>query len=265
MNAQEIFLSDNLKFLRKRKKLTQEELAQDMGMSRDKLKAIENGKTVNPTLDDVIRFSRLFKMAADTLLTVNLSKLGELKLQELESGSDVYQTGTKLRVLAITTNSEDKENIEYISVKAKAGYRAGYSDPEYLAKLPKFNVPNLPSGSFRMFPTVGDSMLSIPEGSEIIARYVQDWKGLKPKTLCIVILNGEQDFVFKEVSWEGTELLLSSLNKLYESYMVEISEVIEIWEYYSFHSRDLPEAPGDLGQVIREIRKLEEKISKKRD
>ena len=262
MKAQEIFLSENLKFLRNRKKITQESLAETMGMSRDKLKAIETGRTVNPPLDDLIKFSRFFKMAADTLLTVNLAKLGELKLRELEAGSDVYQTGTKLRVLAITTRPDDKENVEYVSIKTKAGYRAGHSDPEYLASLPKFNIPNLPSGSFRMFPTVGDSMLPIPEGSEIIARYVQDWKAIKPNTLCIVILSGEQDIVFKQVSWEGTALLLKSLNKIYESYLIEISEVIEIWEYYSFHSRDLPEAAGDLGQVIREIRKLEEKILK---
>ncbi|SEJ26150.1 Transcriptional regulator, contains XRE-family HTH domain [Dyadobacter koreensis] len=263
MNAQEIFLSQNLKFLRKRKKKTQEQLAEHLGMSRDKLKAIETGKTINPTLDDLIRFSRYFKMAADTLLTVSLSKLGELKIRELENGSDVYQTGSKLRVLAITTGPEDRENVEYVSLKAKAGYRAGFSDPEYLASLPKFNVPNLPSGSFRMFPTVGDSMLPIPEGSEILARYVQDWRGIKAGTLCVVILSSEQDLVFKQVTMLGPQVLLTSLNKLYQEYTVELSEVIEIWEYYAFFSRDVPEAVSDLGQVIREIRMLGEKVEAK--
>jgi transcriptional regulator with XRE-family HTH domain len=266
MEAQEIFLKENLKFLRNRKKLTQEALAEELGMRRAKYKGIESGATSNPVIQDVVQISRYFKIAADTMLTVNLSKLGELKLRELESGSDVYMTGKNIRVLAITQTAEGNENVEYVPIKAKAGYRAGFSDPQYLASLPKFNIPNLPAGStYRMFPTSGDSMLPIPEGSDILARYVQDWKNLKPATLCIVILIGDQDFVFKQVTIEEAGILLHSLNKLYEDYRVEFSEVLEIWEYYSFHSRHLPEAASDLTYVIKEIRKLEHKITLKAD
>ncbi|GGB98115.1 hypothetical protein GCM10011325_26810 [Dyadobacter sediminis] len=59
-----------------------------------------------------------------------------------------------------------------------------YADPQYLAELPKFNIPGLPSGIFRMFPTTGDSMLPFPERSEILVCYVQYWKQLKPATFC---------------------------------------------------------------------------------
>lgn len=264
MEAQEIFLKENLKFLRQRKKLTQEALAELLDMSRVKLKAIETGTTVNPSISDVILIARYFKLATDTLLTVNLAKLGELKLRELESGSDVYLTGKNLRVLAITQTQDSKENVEYVPIKAKAGYRAGHADPDYLAALPKFNIPNLPSGhTYRMFPTSGDSMLPIPEDSDILARYVQDWLSLKPATLCIVILIGDQEFVFKQVTVTDEGLLLHSLNKLYEDYLVAFSDVLEIWEYYSFHSKKLPEELTDLTQVIREIRKLETKITLK--
>ncbi|WP_221391975.1 helix-turn-helix domain-containing protein [Dyadobacter sp. NIV53] len=260
MEAQEIFLKENLRFLRERRKMTQQALAEDLGFSRVKLNAIESGKTANPVLEDVVGIAKYFKLAADTLLTVKLSKLGELKLRELESGSDVYLTGKNIRVLAITVAPDQKENVEYIPVKAKAGYRAGFADPQYLAELPKFNIPNLPSGTFRMFPTIGDSMLPVPEESQILARYVQDWKSLKPDTLCIVILKADQDFVFKQVTIQQDGLRLHSMNRLYEDYVVAFSDVLEIWEYYSFHSRQLPEALSDLAVVIREIRKLEERM-----
>jgi transcriptional regulator with XRE-family HTH domain len=263
MEAQEIFLKENLRFLRNRRKMTQEALAEALAMSRVKLKAIESGTTANPAIQDVIAISRYFKIAADTFLTVNLSVLGELKLRELESGNDVYLTGKNIRVLAITQSSDQKENVEYIPIKAKAGYSQGYADPQYLAELPKFNIPGLPSGTFRMFPTTGDSMLPFPERSEILVRYVQDWKQLKPATLCIVILQGDHDFVFKQVTVLPEGLLMHSLNKLYEDYIVEFSDVIEVWEYYSFHSRELPETLSDLALVIREIRKLEDKITNK--
>lgn len=257
MEEQEIFLKENLRFLRKRKNLIQEDLAQNLGMTRVKLHAIESGKTVNPVIGDVIKIAKYFKLATDTLLTVNLMRLGELKLRELESVTDVYLTGKNVRVLAITVSQEDKENVEYVPIKAKAGYRTGYSDPEYLAALPKFSFPNLPAGGiFRMFPTTGDSMLPIPEGSDILARYIQNWKELRSGSLGIVILKGEQDFVFKEITVLAQGLSLHSFNKLYEDYQVDFSDVLEIWEYHSFHSKVLPEPVTDLNLVIREIRQL---------
>ena len=264
MEAQEIFLKVNLRFLRNRKNLTQEDLAEDLGMTRVKLHAIESGKTANPVIGDVIKIAKYFKLATDTLLTVNLSHLGELKLRELESGNDVFLTGKNIRVLAITVNRNNKENVEYVPIKAKAGYRTGYSDPEYLAALPKFSFPNLPAGgTFRMFPTTGDSMLPIPEGSDILARYVQNWKELKSGSLGIVILKGEQDFVFKKVSMQNEGiLLLESFNEVYKPYTASVENVLEIWQFERFVSKDIPERASDLQELKSMILDLKKEIKR---
>jgi phage repressor protein C with HTH and peptisase S24 domain len=159
-------------------------------------------------------------------------------------------TGSKIRVLAITVDKNEKENTEYVPIRARAGYMAGYSDPEYIAQLPKFSLPNLPkSGTFRMFPTTGDSMLPIPENSDIIAQYVQDWKSLKPDTPCIVILKGEQDFVFKLVTVQGRQVLLRSLNPAYEPYTVSASDILEIWKYYKHQTGTLPQPETGLQEL----------------
>ena len=120
-----IFFHNNIRLLRERKKKSQEELSADLDLSRNKLQALESGKTVNPTALDMIKFSEYFKVSVDSLLKVDLTKLGELKLKELLAGNDVYMTGSKLRVLAITVDKNNKENTEYVPVKAKAGYMAG--------------------------------------------------------------------------------------------------------------------------------------------
>ncbi len=264
MNSQKIFFGSNIKFLRERRKMNQESLAEKLSLTRSKLNALENGHTKAPQPDDYLRFSDFFKISVDSLLRVNLAKLSELKLRELESGNDVYMTGSNIRVLAITVNEQNKENMEYVPVKAKAGYRSGYGDPEYLSKLPRFNLPNLPrSGTFRMFPTVGDSMLPIPEKSDIITEYVQDWKSLKPDTLCIVILKGEQDFVFKQVTiGQDSSLLLRSLNPVYAPYRVEAEDVVEIWKYRSFHSQALPSTGANHDQMMKILLNLQEQVSK---
>jgi transcriptional regulator with XRE-family HTH domain len=262
MGTQEIFWSGNIKYLRVRQKLSQETLSEKLGITRVKLNAHESGRTANPTIDDLINFSEFFRMSIDSLLKIDLTKLSEQKMKDLEEGSELFMKGSNIRVLAITVDKDEKENIEYVPVKAKAGYRSGYSDPEFLATLPKFNLPNLPkNGTFRMFPTVGDSMLPIPEGSDIITRYIQDWTKVKAETPCIVILKGEQDFVFKQVTInkDGT-MVLQSFNKQYFAYTVHISEVLELWEYYSFHSRQLPEPQTDMQQLMKMLQDMQMEI-----
>ena len=253
-----LFFHSNIRFLRERRKFSQEDISETLDMSRNKLQALESGKTKNPSAADLVKFSEYFKISMDSLFKVDLTKLSELKLRELEAGNDVYMTGSKMRVLAITVNPDNKENVEYVPVKAKAGYRSGYSDPEFIASLPKFSMPNLPNGTHRMFPINGDSMLPVPDGSDVIACYVDDWKQLKPDTPCIVILKGEQDFVFKLVHITGTEVLLKSLNTAYEPFSVPVSEILEIWQFYCYQTKEFPEPMGDLKSLTKAVRDLQE-------
>ena len=260
MTTARIFFHSNIRFLRKRKKLTQEDIAQALGLLRSKLQPLETGAVKNPSIEDVIKFSEYFKISVDSLLKVDLSKLSELKLRELEAGNDVYMTGTNIRVLAITVNNDNRENVEYVPVKAKAGYRSGYADPEFLATLPRFSMPNLPQGTHRIFPISGDSMLPIPDGSDVTTHYAEDWKNIKPSTPCIVILKGDQDFVFKMVTVMQDELLLKSLNTAYEPYTVPVSEVLEIWQFHSYQTREFPESQTDLQSLTRAVRDVQEEL-----
>lgn len=270
MESAKIFFGSNIRFLRERRKLTQEDFAKKLGFTRVKLSALESGRTENPTAQDLIKFADFFSLSIDTIFRVDLSTISELSLRELEAGNDSYMKGTNLRVLSISTDRTNKENVEYVPVKAKAGYRAGYADPDFIASLPKFSFPQLPSsGTFRMFPTSGDSMLPIPEGAEIVCRFVEDWTSLKPETLCILILNAEQDFVFKSLTMrpETKTLLLESLNKSYKPYEVNIADVLEIWMFHSYYSRQIPERAGDvqhisttMNVVLDRLRVIEEKI-----
>jgi transcriptional regulator with XRE-family HTH domain len=261
MKEQKVFFPTNIKFLRNRKSLSQEQMAKLLGITRSKVNALENDQTKSAQWEDLLNFSDFYNISIDSLVKVDLSKLGELKLRELESGNDVYMSGTKLRVLSITVDKNNKENLEYVPIKAKAGYRAGLNDPEYIAGLPKFFLPNLPKGvTFRMFPTTGDSMLPIPEGSDVICRYIENWGNLKPRTLCIAILKAEQDFVFKQVTLQEKGLLMESLNKIYQPYVVPISEVLELWEFYSYQTREIPDVPYDLRMLTTTIKEMQEDL-----
>jgi transcriptional regulator with XRE-family HTH domain len=265
MTPPKLFFHSNIRYLRERRKMSQEDVARDLELSRNKLQALESGKTVNPSAADMVRFSEYFKVNVDSLLKVDLPKLGEWKLKELLAGHDVYMRGSNIRVLAITVDKTNRENTEYVPVKAKAGYASGYNDPEFIAALPRFSLPNLPaSGTFRMFPTTGDSMLPIPEHSEVIAQYVQDWTALPADTPCIVILKSSQEFVFKLVTVQddGT-LLLRSLNRNYTPYTVSSEEVLEVWKYLKHQTGTLPQPETDLQELKGMILDLGSRMGKK--
>src|SRR5690606_4323568 len=134
--------------------------------------------------------------------------------------------------------------------------------PEFIASLPKYSLPNLPKqGTFRIFPTEGESMLPIPENSDVTGEYVEDWYSIKPKTPCIVILKNNQDFVFKLVTFQKDRtFLLESMNPIYKPYTVAPNEVLEIWKFHSFTSKQVPEAVSDLTILLQEIKSLKEEV-----
>lgn len=257
---QKVFFPDNIKFLRERKKFSQDELSNVLGITRSKLNALENGQTKSPQLEDLISFSEYFKVSMDSLVKVELKKLGELKLRELEAGNDVYMTGGKIRVLAITVDRRNKENIEFVPIKAKAGYLNGYNDPEFIATLPTYSFPGLAQDrTYRLFPISGESMLPIPDGAMILTSYVRDWTDIKPRTLAIVVLKNDQDFVFKMLTWQGKELLLESSNERFGPYQVAAEQVAEIWRFERYIS-DEPPAVSELSGLKHMIQELSAQV-----
>jgi transcriptional regulator with XRE-family HTH domain len=262
MSLQNVFWSSNLKLLRNRKKISQEDLATALDISRSKVAHHESDKHTNPPVEDLLKFSQYFKISIDSLLRVDLSKLGELKLCQLEAGNDVYMSGGQIRVLSITVTPGNKENIEFVPIKAKAGYLAGYNDPDFIGQLPKFSFPHLAEKkTYRIFPTEGDSMLPIPENCMVITEYVQDWQALND-TPCIVIMRSEQRFLFKMVTTQKDQLLLRSLNALYEDQQVFAGDVLEVWRYHSHITDVLPTQESEMNELLRAVNEIRSDVKK---
>ena len=96
-------------------------------------------------------------------------------------------------------NSVNRENIELVTEKAKAGYRTGYADPEYIGELPVFNLPFLSDKrKYRTFQLKGDSMLPIPDGSWVTGEFVQDWMEVK-NGKAYIVFTLDDGIVFKIV------------------------------------------------------------------
>lgn len=256
------YFGTNIKLLRKRKNLSQEDVAFTLALSRSTVKNYENN-TASPKIDNLLAFSDFFNISIDTLLRIDLTGLREYQLAELDYGFDVYVSSAKMRVLAKTIDSNEQENIEFVPEKAEAGYTSGYSDPDFISQLPAFSLPFLSrEKKYRAFQISGDSMLPIPSGAHVIGEYLEDWNDLREDDPCIVV-TANDGIVFKNVTNKITEsqsFVLASLNLLYAPYEVPVMEVKEIWRFVNYISQEIPEGQTNMHNVAQTVNRMSQDV-----
>jgi transcriptional regulator with XRE-family HTH domain len=261
-----MYLSTNIKFLRKRRRLTQNDLAESLNIKRSSINNYENGTTI-PPVSTLIDLSDLFHLSVDTLLRINLSGLRESQMYVIEHGSDVFVRGNEIRVLATTVDSGNRENIELVSIKAKAGYTSGYFDPEYISQLPVFNLPFLDNDKkYRTFQIAGDSMLPMRDKSWVVGEYIQDLDTIKDDHLYIVLTLNE-GIVFKKVKNELQKkgsLKMISMNPEYSPYDLSIVEIREVWKYVLYITDEVPESFDNL-RIFKNLDEIKSEIVKIKD
>ena len=259
-----MYFTSNIKFLRKRRGRTQDDVAVALNLKRSTLSGYENG-VAQPGIERLVSFSRYYNMSIDTLLKIDMTKLSESQLGELERGYDAYIKGSNLRVLTTTIGSDNVENIEMVPEKAKAGYATGYADPEYIGELPRFRLPFLSEKKkYRTFQLKGDSMLPIPDGSWVTGEFVQDWRDIvSGKAYVVFTIN--DGIVFKVIEnnlKSDGKLVLYSLNPIYEPYEVHINEVKEIWKFVNYISSELPDPVLPEKQLIQAVASMKNDLER---
>ena len=241
-------VSNNIKFLRKREHLTQEKLAQKIGIKRSLIGAYEEGRA-DPRLNNLLKMSELFGVSVDTLIGRDISDQPEKN----------WENEIKTRILTLTVDREGIENIELIPQKASAGYLNGYSDPEYLEEFPKFRLPFLPgNGTYRAFEITGDSMLPMEPGTVVIGKYLESVKEIKDNKT-YVLLTLSEGIVYKRIRTsqlaEGNVILVSD-NKNYTPYTISGDEILEIWEAVMYISNRFPDMNLSEKTDIEELKNM---------
>jgi transcriptional regulator with XRE-family HTH domain len=216
-------IANNIRFLRQLKGLSQEQLADELKVTRSRIGGYEEARN-EPPIDLLIRLSEFFHIAIDALVR------GDLRKTNLDG---LMKIGKNRILFPILLDNEGNDMVELIPLKASAGYLKGYADPEYIEKLPQMQLPFLPTGKHRAFPIKGDSMPPIKEGSFVIAKYVE-----KPDEIKIghtyVVVTKDDGLSYKRImnyaKKEGS-IELHSDNKIYQPYKVKLEDVLELWEY----------------------------------
>jgi transcriptional regulator with XRE-family HTH domain len=257
-------INENIRFLRKQRGLTQEGLANEIGVTRSVIGAYEEGRA-EPKIKTMLRMSEFFRVTVDQMVDENLAETAAQHLQAAERGqAGPDTTGKKLRVLAITVDKEEKENIELVPDKAAAGYLNGYADPEYVKDLPRFQLPFFKQGSYRAFEISGDSMLPLEPGTIIVGEYVENWESVKDGQCCIVV-TGSEGIVYKRITnrvEDEGKFILHSDNPAYLPYTVPVEDVMEMWKAKAFISMSFPDPEMSLQKLAGIVMDLQQEVIK---
>lgn len=241
------FAGKNMKYLRKTRGWTQEELANKLGIKRSLVGAYEEERA-EPRLEVLEAICRLFKLSLDDILLKDLSDAGETYLAKRRR---------------IKLGADRAAVIQFVPVKAAAGYLAGYNDPEFVDELNTFTLPMLGPGEYRAFEIIGDSMLPTPSGSVVVGEKVDNLEYVKNDTACVVVSRTD-GIVYKRVQKQPKEkntLTLVSDNPNYPPYTVKADEIAEIWKAKLVISKPQEKPVWDVSQLANVVSSLQQQLS----
>jgi transcriptional regulator with XRE-family HTH domain len=252
------YAGKNLKYIRKQREWTQEEMANQLQIKRSLVGAYEEERA-EPRLEVQEAICALFNISLEEFLFQDLSQKGNDAAES--SGGMSYLD--RRRSMKMDKSSSAAPIVPFVPVKAAAGYLAGYADPEFLDELNTFTLPMLAPGDYRAFEIIGDSMLPTPSGSVIVGEKVDSIKEVKNSNTYIVVSNAD-GVVYKRIITNDDnkeKLTLLSDNPLYEPYQVNSQDIVEVWKAVYIIQKAGAQPMWDVDQLAGVVNSLQDKIS----
>ncbi len=238
----------NLKYLRKLRGWTQEEFANKLGIKRSLIGAYEEERA-EPRLEVLEVISDMFKVTLDELLRQDLNEV---------KGSNYLAKRRQLKMM-----SADRNIIQFVPVKAAAGYLAGYADNEFIDELNTFTLPMLTGGNYRAFEIIGDSMMPTPSGSVIVGEKVESVEEAKTNMAHIVVSKTE-GIVYKRIvksNKNKNKITLVSDNPAYQPYQVNTVDILEMWLANTVINKITNQQRWDMNSLANLVHNLQDQVS----
>lgn len=257
-----LFLGKNIKYLRSKNRLSQQQLADIVGVERTSVTGWESEKG-SPAHGTFLKLASYFKVNLNDIVYSDLSKELTSENAHLNAHPNAHLSTTdvhpfvnpsvhpttknvdvtvdpsvvpikrEIQPVVLTIDHKGKENIVFVDVKAAAGYATHFADREYFRQLPTFSLPGkrYQSGTFRCFEVEGDSMRgSLRPGEWVISRYIDDFTQIRDNFVYVVIT--QEGVIVKRVLnriKERGRLVFKSDNPAYPLFELEPDQVREIW------------------------------------
>ena len=162
-----------------------------------------------------------------------------------------YQENGTAKAAPPEAAKSPQQTIQWVKRSQENDYLGNYQHPDFLNRLPVFQLPNLPSGHFRAFEASED--FSFP-GALLVGTFVRNWYDIKDGTHYVLLVKKTGILsrkVYNQVKTKGV-LLLRSDDERRSDLEIPIRDVLEVWEIKAFVSQTMP-APKPAHEDLKEI------------
>jgi len=278
------FFKTNLLALRKKRAVTQTDIGLQVNKGHTTIGNWEKG-TTEPSLSELSILSQYFGISIDSLVNRDLSNVHLNEIAELERNvhpnvhgnvhlkgkkgglhndfiafeeaeTPAFRKGAKgVQTLpkVVTIDTSGEENAVYVPVKARAGYLVGYSDPEFIEKLPAYHIPGHRNGTYRIFEVDGLSMFNTLQDKD---RVVGRWTPISEirEDRVHVLTTKNDGILIKRIlsrPQEGKIICKSDNNHhgQYPTIVLDMNEVVEVYYVVDRWTRMLTN-PGEVYKRI---------------
>lgn len=277
------FFASNVAFLRRKKGVTQTDVASALGLKRNTFSNYETTHS-EPDLATLEKIASFFDISIDELISVDLTKGNLIEYREDEENKEksnhksnppgnltsinrqflppadedlpvsmvaenVVPYGRFQTSRIITIDSRGEENIIYVPVRARAGYLLGYGDAQFIQTLPAYRLPGYSNGTYRIFEVEGHSMFpTLQDGDRVIARWT-DISDVRDDRVYVLVTRTEGILIKRLINRynEGKIIVKSDNNHggEFPTIILDMDEVTEIWYAIERWTRQLP-GPGEI-------------------
>lgn len=230
-----MYLTENLKYLRIKKKLTQEALSKQLDTNRVNIAKWETGTM--PQKDTIAMLTKYFDVSESVLLYENIAdneRHGNMVAREQSATYEtVKATGAQLSKQKAFGNTED-DGLIYVPIAAQAGYSKNFQDPVFIDQLERLFVPGLPykGDTYRYFEVEGDSMYpTLEEGMQVIGQIIPQeyWHAISDFYIHVIVKDTQ--ILIKRLFKKDAQTLvmISDNEEMYPQERLNIEDVKELW------------------------------------
>lgn len=212
---------DRLIETRKKKKLTQEALAQKLGVSGQKIISNWENGVAKPEMDTMLTVSEVLEVSIDWLLT------GKNKYNAPVTGTNMVKEEF-IRYETAIGNAPTKSIPYYESVEITAG-KANYIQDSHEIPSDFINIPWFTDCTLA-FPFAGDSMYPRLQAGEILlCKELPNWRDYLPYgEIFVIITDSLRTVKYIKRAEDNNKYCLVSENPHYEPFEIDKSHILNI-------------------------------------
>jgi len=252
------YLSQNIKYLREERQVTQEKLARIIGKKKSVIGAYEKGQA-EPTVDNLIRISNYFGISIDNLIQMDLTSPSS-KYKLTSSLETLKEPRPEYKIVAVSKNQDQENQISIVPISEYANYAHSYDNPEYIATLNTCEIPIDYTGIFRAFEVESENMEpTLQRNDLVVGKFTEVPAKIRNNKIYMLLMKDYAPGIYR-VRSINDDIEAYSDNSTFDSIIVPKEAVVEAWEITTCISTQIG-AGKDIQQKLMSIEKRLDEMS----